>query len=145
MVLEMKKRRKSNPEKLAERKALKEWAKAVKARANFKCEFCGRHHKYLNAHHIIGKRYKPLRLDLDNGMALCPKCHKWQPGVAAHENPLNVYLKLASIDHERYERLLVKMPKIIKELEDDQKNNGNTRSPKRICRYNNNRKRTKAK
>ncbi len=61
----------------------------VKERANFKCEICGKTGKYLNSHHIIGRRFKPLRLDLMNGVCLCAgRCHKFMPGRAAHENPI---------------------------------------------------------
>ena len=69
---------------------LKVWAFEVKERAGRVCEFCGKPHKWLNSHHIIGKRYLPLRYDLMNGLCLCPSCHKFAPGFAAHENPLRV-------------------------------------------------------
>ena len=69
-------------------KKLKEWSSAIKTRAKFKCEFCGQPHKYLNSHHIIGKRYEPLRFNLDNGIALCPTHHKYNYTISAHKNPL---------------------------------------------------------
>lgn len=89
----MLRKRKANPLRTLERKQLKLWSKAVKERANNRCEWCGKI-EYLNSHHIISKRYKPLRFDLSNGIALCPRCHKFGIGIAAHENPLRVFLWL---------------------------------------------------
>lgn len=67
---------------------MKEWSLKIKERANFKCEYCGEGGKYLNSHHIIGRRYKPLRFDIMNGICLHARCHKFLPGAAAHENPI---------------------------------------------------------
>lgn len=72
----MKKRRK----KISLRTQLKEWSKAVRDRDGNKCAICGRT-DLVQAHHIVQKKYdKALRLDLNNGIALCPKHHsfgKW--------------------------------------------------------------------
>lgn len=87
----MKKRRKPNKQRSEDRRQLTAWSRAVRARAEFKCELCGCTHKYLNSHHIIGKRYRPFRYALENGVAVCPKCHKWGIGYAAHENPIIIY------------------------------------------------------
>lgn len=75
-------------------KKLKEWSLAVRTRAGLKCEWCGRSDVRLNAHHIIGKRHEPTRYLLANGICLCPRCHKFMIGGAAHENPLRVFLWL---------------------------------------------------
>jgi len=82
-------KKKANPLRTVERKELKAWSKDVKERAENRCEWCGKT-KYLNAHHIIGKRYKPLRFDRMNGVALCPKCHRFGIGLSAHQNPIRI-------------------------------------------------------
>ena len=54
-----------------------EWAKAVKDRAGWACEKCGRTTS-LNSHHVFGKRAHPsVRHDLENGVCLCAGCHLW--------------------------------------------------------------------
>ena len=50
------------------------WSAAVKKRAGYKCERCGKT-KYLQAHHIIPRTNYALRYDLENGVALCRACH----------------------------------------------------------------------
>lgn len=89
--MKRKKRKKHSVEWIADKKALKEWAKVVKERAGFQCEWCGRAGKaaYLNSHHIVSRKFKPLRLLLENGICLCAKCHKF--GIlSAHNNPVAV-------------------------------------------------------
>jgi len=39
-----------------------------------KCEKCGKR-KYLQTAHIISRRYKQVRWDLDNAVCLCRGCH----------------------------------------------------------------------
>lgn len=51
-----------------------EWSKLVKQRDGFRCRICGE--EGTNAHHIYCEGYFPeLRLDMDNGVTLCRKCH----------------------------------------------------------------------
>ena len=51
----------------------KAWSLAVKKKAKFKCEICGRPkgEVKLNSHHIISRRFKKLRHDVRNGISLC--------------------------------------------------------------------------
>lgn len=72
------------------------WSKAVRARAGHKCEVCGRAHGdlnpkgnpiRLNAHHIEDKANQTLRFDIDNGVCLCPTCHKFGHD-SAHRSPI---------------------------------------------------------
>jgi hypothetical protein len=52
------------------------WVKAVLERAEYKCEECGSTEN-VEAHHIISLYTDFSKgLDLDNGQALCKKCHK---------------------------------------------------------------------
>jgi hypothetical protein len=105
-------KRKPNPERSERNRKLREWSQAVRKRAGNKCEWCGAPHKYLNAHHIIGKRYEPFRYYIENGMALCPKCHKFGIGYSAHENPLNVFLWLQAYRSEELQFLIERMNRI---------------------------------
>jgi|SRR5687768_235767 len=57
-----------------------QWRNAVLARDGYRCRRCGRqckkHEKGLAAHHIQSYATAlDLRLDLDNGMTLCRRCH----------------------------------------------------------------------
>lgn len=58
------------------RYALQSWSKTVKKLDNYMCKNCDSK-KSLHAHHIQPKSlYPKLSLDVDNGVALCEKCHK---------------------------------------------------------------------
>ena len=53
------------------------WRNDVFHRDNYKCAICGKVGGELNAHHIKPfAKYKSYRLDIDNGLTLCNKCHK---------------------------------------------------------------------
>lgn len=77
----------------------------MRDRANGICEWCGSS-RYVQAHHIIGKQYKPLRFELLNGVALCAgKCHKFTPH-AVHQNPILFVEWLKSARPESFKFLL---------------------------------------
>jgi len=72
------------------------WSKKVRQRAEDKCEVCGKPEGFinpkgnpvhLNAHHIEDKANQRLRFDIDNGIALCPSCHKFGRD-SAHRSPI---------------------------------------------------------
>ena len=50
------------------------WAKKVKDRAGWKCEYCGKDGP-VAAHHIIPRTCHPLRHDMENGVSLCHPRH----------------------------------------------------------------------
>ncbi|MFB5759111.1 HNH endonuclease [Paenibacillus medicaginis] len=56
----------------------RKWTKAVLMRDNYTCQHClKRGNGNLNAHHLDGYNWcKEKRVDIDNGITLCDKCHK---------------------------------------------------------------------
>lgn len=63
------------------------WSKLVKARAWFRCEYCGKTN-YLNSHHIFTRNNYSTRFDLDNGICLCSWHHTMSKSFSAHRTPL---------------------------------------------------------
>ena len=58
-------------------KETKDWKKTIYIRDNFTCVSCNQIGYELNVHHIKPYSLFPdLRLDLDNGITLCEKCHR---------------------------------------------------------------------
>lgn len=85
---------------------LKIWARAVKKRANYKCELCGKPggDNTLDAHHWYATRASnaPTDLWLSNGCCLCRDCH-----IKAH-NHVKIYKdKIASLRPTAVSRLEV--------------------------------------
>ena len=62
------------------------WSIKVRNTYDNKCVICGSD-KFINAHHIESRKNSALRFDIKNGVALCPKCHKF--GInSAHNSPI---------------------------------------------------------
>jgi len=74
-------------EKIKIRKQFKEWSEKVKKRDNYKCTICSRT-EYLHTHHILPRQNKIFRFDIDNGITLCAKHHKFCYSISAHKNSL---------------------------------------------------------
>jgi hypothetical protein len=74
----------------------KDWAYQVKKRDGFSCVICGSLIRP-NAHHLIARENKETKLDVDNGLTLCPRHHFFCRQVSAHNNPLGLWIWL-----ERY-------------------------------------------
>ena len=85
------------------RKADKEWSINVRNRDKC-CVICGRT-EYLNAHHLIPRQIKLFRHTLDNGVTLCPRCHKYSSECSAHKNPFMFYRILKIKRPEQYENI----------------------------------------
>ncbi len=60
------------------------WSELI--RSVGKCEICGATEK-LQAHHLIDREYSQYRLDLDNGICLCAKCHRFDRLCGPHGGP----------------------------------------------------------
>lgn len=67
-------------------KEYREWSKAVRDRDGC-CQVCKTKTKQLHAHHVIPKNIKKWRLDITNGITLCPGCHVFGT-LSAHKNPI---------------------------------------------------------
>lgn len=79
--------------------AYKQWRDRVFQRDNYTCQKCGIR-DYIEAHHIFGfKENELLRLEVENGVTLCRKCHfdthglrlkdsKKVPKYRLYDNPL---------------------------------------------------------
>jgi hypothetical protein len=56
------------------------FSKLIRARAGFRCEWCGTQHasnsQGLHCSHHFGRRHKSVRWDTDNAAALCFSCHQ---------------------------------------------------------------------
>jgi len=53
------------------------WRNSIHKRDKFTCMVCGKMGGYLHVHHIYNYAdYKNLRLDIDNGITMCKKCHR---------------------------------------------------------------------
>lgn len=64
------------------------WRWIVKARANWKCEICGKKDGKLDAHHFFTKGgHKHMRFDIENGIALC-FTHHTGGKEGAHHDPV---------------------------------------------------------
>lgn len=88
------------------RKKDKEWAQAVKLRDNNKCIICSDTVR-LNAHHIIPREDKSFRWEIDNGLTLCPRHHRFSFSFSAHQSSFIFYKSILETKDkkEQLERL----------------------------------------
>jgi len=89
------------------KKLLKLWSINVRLKAGNKCEVLGCNAtKKINAHHIENYNSHPLlRYNLKNGVALCPKCHRFGT-QAAHTSFIFMYKFMTTIHPNLLEYLL---------------------------------------
>lgn len=63
------------------------WSLAIKIKAGFKCEYCGKT-TTLNSHHITTRGKKSVRWSLNNGICLCVAHHTFSSEFSAHKTSL---------------------------------------------------------
>jgi hypothetical protein len=73
------------------------WATCVKERANNECEMCGSI-KLIQAHHIVPRTVYSTRYELENGVALCFRCHFY----VAHKDMLKFYEYIKDVRDTKY-------------------------------------------
>jgi len=78
---------KKRNKKTLEKKLDNKWAEAIKVRAGFRCEYCGKREN-LNSHHIFTRSRKATRWELNNGCCLCVGCHTFSSKFSAHKTPI---------------------------------------------------------
>lgn len=78
-----------------------QWAIDIKNRDCWACVICGSEFKP-NAHHIIPRENKEYRHDLDNGITLCTKHHKFSRIISAHNNPMAFFLWLQKYRYSQF-------------------------------------------
>jgi len=69
------------------RKADRLWSERVRERDGGKCVICGES-KNVQTHHLIDRSVKHLRHRLENGVTLCPRCHKFDRRISAHRGAI---------------------------------------------------------
>lgn len=82
------------------------WSKLVRERDG-KCLVCGKT-EYLAAHHFVGRANKSVRLELDNGITLCPSCHTFNNNFSAHRTPKDFKIWFKEKYPERAKRMETK-------------------------------------
>lgn len=80
------------------------WSCAVREDWNHLCAVCGG--GTCDAHHLIPRQFYATRYDLRNGIALCRRCHQFDPDISPHQNAAGFMLWLESRHHERYTWLM---------------------------------------
>ena len=63
------------------------WSELIKARAGYKCAYCGSEGR-LNSHHIYSRSNRSVRWDVNNGICLCVTHHTFG-NFSAHKSPLD--------------------------------------------------------
>ena len=104
---------KAKEERKLRKKKEKDWSIMVKSNFNNKCAFCDAK-KYIQAHHIIPRGIKEFKYQHINGVALCPRHHKWGMS-SAHANPLHFFLMLEKYFPLKLRVLKTKYKKYIKD------------------------------
>ena len=111
-------------ERLALKKQDKIWADSVKERDGWKCTFCNSVITP-NAAHIIPREIKKFRHNIDNGITLCPKHHKFSFEFSAHQNPFAFLLWFANFRTEQFTKIVYAWEHYLEELAKNKVNEQN--------------------
>jgi hypothetical protein len=82
-----------NNERAETKKKEEEWSRLIRTKDGWCCCICGNPYKP-NAHHIIPRDVKEFKYDLDNGITLCVKHHKFSRVISAHQNTVGFHMWL---------------------------------------------------
>lgn len=77
------------------------WSDIIRTIDNHKCFMCGSE-EFLNAHHLISKKWLKTAFNIQCGIALCNKCH-CNGITAVHVSPWIIEKKLKETRPEQYE------------------------------------------
>lgn len=88
--------------------------KTCKEEAGNRCEICGKgkDEVQLHAHHVIGRRHRSLRWDVDNLVCLCAT-HHVMGKQSAHENPFWFDKEIVGMRGEAWKYNLEKKAQVI--------------------------------
>jgi len=75
------------------------WSLAVRSDWNYRCMVCGSTN--VEAHHLVPRQHEATRYDLNNGVALCCRCHKFDKDVSPHLNAAGWMCRLTALHPER--------------------------------------------
>ena len=98
--------------KIRVRKADIEWAKKVKERDHFTCQRCGARHQGQGMHaaHIVSRRHRNTRHDLENGITCCFGCHMF-----LHQHPEEaIEFFMGWLGADKYEALRLRAQEVKK-------------------------------
>ena len=60
------------------------WSLAVREDWAWRCAVCGS--ATVEAHHLVPRQHEATRYELRNGIALCSRCHQFDPDISPHQN-----------------------------------------------------------
>lgn len=76
------------------------WSEIIRFRDKNKCVLCG-NYKYVQAHHLISRKYAPTRYDINCGVSVCSGCHVFRM-TSVHVAPWILYEWLEKNRPEQY-------------------------------------------
>ena len=99
VIVDFKKRK--TAEQKEEKEKEKAWSEDIRSSAGWVCSICGSPNR-LHAHHIIPREHERFKFDLENGIALCAKHHKFCRNISAHNNPMAFFLWLQKYHYVKF-------------------------------------------
>ena len=93
--------RRSTKEQKEEKEKEALWSSEIKKRDGYACLICGSLYRPC-AHHLVPREHKEFKFDLDNGLTLCCKHHKFSRVISAHNNPMAFFLWLQKYRYAQF-------------------------------------------
>ena len=63
------------------------WRQCIRLMFKGRCAVCDKEDGQLDCHHLISRAAHFYRHNLNNGVLLCARCHKFNPKLSAHAAP----------------------------------------------------------